>query len=191
ARLGWNERERPLDIGQGLRQPPELIERIGPVVEGIGIIGIERERLVVARKRLLLPPEPGERAAAIVMRWREIGRERQHMVEALDGGLAAPEVDEHGAPVAPVLDRIRLERERAIVALDRLVGPAERDQRIGAAAIGIGRGSKLERAIEARERLGVAAGAAERHAEELVEAGLRRGEGEGLAEEIDAFAQFA
>src|SRR5262249_54230398 len=95
------------------------------------------------------------------------------------------EVEQRGPTIAPVDDRIRVDGKRAVEACDRFGEPPERNQRIGAAAVGID-GAERDRPIEADQRLLMAADLRERHAEQPVRTSLRRIERDRLLEQIDA-----
>ena len=62
---------------QRLLEPLELMQRNAAVVEGLRIVGFERERLVVARQRLVEPLQLLQRIAAVVEGIRIVGLERE------------------------------------------------------------------------------------------------------------------
>ena len=141
-----------------------MIERVGAVVERIHIVGLERERPVVARNRIGMALKLGERIAVVVVRLRKVRRERGRARKALGSLGDTAEINEGSPAIAPVRDRAGIMRERAVEARDRVREPAKLDQRVSAAAMRVG-SAERNRLIEACQRLGVAPGVAERHAE--------------------------
>ena len=111
--------------------------------------------------------------AVVVVRFRKIRRERNRLREALGGFGGAAKIEKRGSAIAPVRDRARILCERAVEAFDRRGETAERDERIGAAAMRTG-AAERDGAIEACQRLFVTAGAAERHTEQTVGARVVR-----------------
>src|SRR6266542_1027725 len=65
-----------------LVEPLQFLQRTAAVVEGIRIVGLERERLVVARQRLVEPLQFLQRTAAVVEGIRIVGLERERLVVA-------------------------------------------------------------------------------------------------------------
>ena len=85
------ECNRFVAVRQRLLEPPQLVKNDASIVEGVGIVGLERDCLVVTRQRLVETLQFLERITAIVVGGRESGIILQNNVELADGlDMVAP-----------------------------------------------------------------------------------------------------
>jgi hypothetical protein len=63
------QRGRAVEPLQSLGLPAKRLQRIAEIVAGVGIVRIERDRLLIDIKRFLEPPQTAQRKRAQLQRW--------------------------------------------------------------------------------------------------------------------------
>src|SRR5207244_1093725 len=79
--------------------PLEVTQGNAATVKCLGIVGLERQRAVIAGERLRLTPEVAQGTAAIAQGLGKVGVDRQRPVVAGERLLVAPEVQQGVADV--------------------------------------------------------------------------------------------
>ena len=163
-------------------------QRVAAIVEQIGIVRFECDRLVIGRDGIFAAAEPHQRAGAIFPRVGEIGLEAKRVIETGKRFGRPCKLQQRGPAIAPAIGIIRLDGERLVVARKRFGIAFERQQRIAPVVqrLHMGRAHR-QRPVIGCERLLVAVHAGERgppagerighvrfDRQRLVEAGERR-----------------
>jgi len=155
---------------------------------GVGVIGLERQRLLDARQRLAITIEAAQRTAQIVVRVGEVRPQGESSFEAGDGLFVPVELHQRDAETVMSLRVAGLHRDRFPVARFRFGGTVQRIER--AAQIPVRDGvARLERKCLAItcNCLAVPTGAQERVAKVEMHGGGSGGNLRGLENQLHRF----
>ncbi len=110
----------------------EIGERLGAMIERLGIVGRKRQRAVEVLQRVGKSACGKKGGAAVVQRARVAPIDRERLIEALQRPVEATQLNERQAAIVERIDIARRDRQRAREARQRLLVPRQAHQDIPA-----------------------------------------------------------